>query len=194
MPVSVKIRSGWDRASVNAVDFARAMVAAGAAAITVHGRTREQFYTGRADWDVIASVKNAVDVPVIGSGDVLCAGDARDMLERTGVDAVMVARGARGNPWIFREARSVIDLGVELDRPTPDERIAVAREHLAALAEFAGERAFARMRKHVVWYTAGLPGATFLRERANEMASNQELDDLLVEYGRFLATRAKRTC
>ena len=107
VPVTVKIRKGWDGESVNAVEFARALEAAGAAAIAVHGRTRAQFYKGSADWDAIAHVKQAVSVPVIGSGDVFSAGDARAMFERTGVDGVMVARGAQGNPWIFREARRV---------------------------------------------------------------------------------------
>lgn len=186
VPVTVKLRSGWDSAETNAVEFARAMEAAGAAAVTVHARTREQFYGGSADWSVIASVKEAVGVPVIGSGDVFSAADARNMLDRTGVDGVMVARGARGNPWVFREARSLIDSGVECAPPTLLERVDVAREHLAALVEFAGERAFARMRKHVAWYTTRMPAAFYLRERANEAASNEELDNLLLEYRVFL--------
>ena len=191
VPVTVKMRSGWDGASVNAVEFARAMEAAGASALAVHGRTRSQFYTGKADWDVIAAVKAAVAVPVMGSGDVLSARAAADMLERTDVDGVIVARGARGNPWIFREARSLIDTGVECPPPTPCERVDMAREHLAALVEFAGARAYVRMRKHVVWYAAGVPGATYLRERANAAASNEELDDLLLEYRTFLEDRSR---
>jgi tRNA-dihydrouridine synthase B len=189
VPVTVKIRSGWDDTSLNAVSFAQAMVAAGASAVTVHARTRAQFYGGRADWDVIAAVKQAVSVPVIGSGDVFSAGDARDLLERTGVDGVMAARGARGNPWIFREARSLIDTGVQCAPPTSDERIDTAREHLAALGTFIGVRAYARMRKHVAWYTTGLPGATHMRDRANEAASNEDLDRLLLEYRAYLSGR-----
>ncbi len=152
VPVTVKFRSGWDAGSVNAVEFARAMAAAGASALTVHGRTREQFYHGRADWGVIAAVKAAVEVPVIGSGDVFSAEDALGLLVRTGVDAVMVARGAQGNPWIFAAARALIDRGELLAPPSAFERIDVALEHAAALVAFAGEERFARMRKHVGWY------------------------------------------
>jgi len=191
VPVTVKIRSGWGAAEVNAVEFARRMEDAGAAAIAVHGRTRSQFYHGKADWDVIADVKSAVSVPVIGSGDVFSAGDALDMLERTGVDAVMVARGAQGNPWIFREARALIDRGEVLAPPSAFERIDMAREHAAALVEFAGERAFARMRKHVAWYIKGMPGATHMRDLAFEAESYPALDDLLVEYRAYVESRLK---
>jgi tRNA-dihydrouridine synthase B len=192
VPVTVKFRAGWDAGSLNAADFARAMEAAGASAMAVHGRTRAQFYRGRADWEVIARVKAAVSVPVFGSGDVLCAQDAKAMLEQTGVDAVMVARGAQGYPWIFREARALIDRGEVLARPGDDERIAMAREHARALVAFGGERAFVRMRKHVGWYIAGMPGATFMRERANKVTSHAELDALLVEYSEFVEARRRR--
>ena len=188
-PVTVKFRKGWDPSEVNAVEFAQAMEAAGASALTIHGRTRDQFYRGRADWDVIASVKAAVGVPVIGSGDVFCARDAAEMLERTGVDAVMVARGAQGNPWIFRQCRALLDSGDEIDPPTGFERVDMAREHAAALVAFGGEQAFRRMRKHVGWYVFGLPGATFVRERVNAVGSYRELDELLIEYREFLGTR-----
>ncbi len=188
-PVTVKIRSGWEADGINAPEFAKAMEAAGASAVAVHGRTRGQFYKGRADWDVIAQVKQAVSVPVIGSGDVFSADDALAMLERTGVDAVMVARGAQGNPWIFREARALIDRGERVAPPTPFERIDMAREHAAALLEFGGERSFVRMRKHVAWYIAEMPGATFVRTRANHAGSYAELDELLREYRDYLEER-----
>jgi len=190
-PVTVKFRSGWDAASVNAVEFARTMEAAGASAIAVHGRTREQFYHGRADWEVIAQVKAAVSVPVIGSGDVLSAADARAMLERTGVDAVMIARGAQGNPWIFAAARALIDRGEVLAPPSPFERIDMAREHAAALVAFGGEHAFTRMRKHVAWYIREMPGATYVRERANIAGSYAELDEMLLEYREFVGGRGE---
>ena len=189
VPVSVKFRKGWDDESANAVEFARAMAAAGAAAIAIHGRTRDQFYRGKADWDAIAAVKAAVDVPVIGSGDVFSAADAKAMLNRTGVDAVMVARGAQGNPWIFREARALIDCGAELPPPTAFERIDMAREHGAALRAFAGDHATGRMRKHVGWYLHGLPGATFVRERVNRAETYEALDALLAEYRAYLEAR-----
>jgi len=186
VPVTVKFRKGWDDGSVNAVEFARVLEGAGAAALTVHGRTRAQFYRGRADWEIITAVKRAVKIPVIGSGDVFSAADARAMFERTGVDAVMVARGARGNPWIFREARALIDREKTIAPPGPIERIDMAREHAAALTAFAGERAVVRMRKHVAWYLAGMPGAARLRERVNRARSHAELDALLIDFRTLL--------
>jgi len=189
VPVTVKFRSGWDADSRNAVEFARLMEKAGAQAIAVHGRTREQFYHGSADWDVIAQVKSEVGVPVIGSGDIYTAADAVAMFERTGVDAVMVARGAQGNPWIFREARALLDTGETIDPPTAEERIAMARQHAAALVEFSGDRSVARMRKHISWYLTGMPGVTHVRARAYSCATPGELDDLLVEYRDRLAGR-----
>jgi tRNA-dihydrouridine synthase B len=128
-------------------------------------------------------------VPVIGSGDIFCAGDVVAMVERTGADAVMVARGAQGNPWIFREARALIDDGVELPGPTWFERIDMAREHADSLVAFGGERAFVRMRKHVSWYIAEMPGAAFVRGRVNDCRSHAELDDLLGEYRVYLEGR-----
>jgi nifR3 family TIM-barrel protein len=185
-PVSAKFRKGWDDSEVNAVEFACALEEAGATLIAVHGRTRDQFYRGQADWSVIAAVKRAVAIPVIGSGDVLSAAAAKAMLEQTGVDAVMVARGAQGNPWIFREARALIDSGVKLPPPTGFERVDMAREHAAALAAFGGGHTFARMRKHVAWYLTGMPDATRVRQRANEVRSYDELDRMLAEYRVFL--------
>jgi len=191
VPVTVKIRAGWSATEVNAAEFAQRMEQAGAAAIAVHGRTRSQFYHGRADWDVIAQVKSGVSVPVIGSGDVFSSADAAAMLEQTGVDAVMIARGAQGNPWIFREARALIDRGELIAPPTAFERIDMAREHAAALVKFAGEKAFARMRKHVAWYIKGMPGATHVRELAFEVESYEALDELLAEYREYVASRLR---
>ena len=189
VPITVKFRKGWDDASINAPEFARAMEAAGASAVCVHGRTRQQFYRGTADWDVIAEVKGAVTVPVIGSGDVFSAADARAMLSRTGCDAVMVARGAQGNPWIFREARALIDRGEVLPPPSALERIDMAREHARTLVAFGGEHAVTRMRKHVGWYITGMPAASRVRERVNHITSSAELDALLAEYAAYLEGR-----
>ena len=186
VPVTVKIRTGWDDRETNAVTFARTMEAAGAAAVCVHGRTRAQFYRGTADWDVIAAVKAAVSVPVIGSGDVFSAADVKAMFDRTGVDAVMIARGAQGDPWIFREARALLDTGEELPPPTALERVDMAREHARALVAFGGEGAVTRMRKHVGWYIVGMPGAARVRERVNSITSSAELDELLAEYRTYL--------
>ena len=192
VPVSVKFRAGWDEESTNAIEFARAMEDSGAAALAIHGRTREQLYDGTADWTVIAEVADAVSVPVIGSGDVLTAEAAKRMLDETGVDAVMIARGARGNPWIFREARALIDRGETLPAPSAYERIDLAREHLAATIEFGGEHAFRRMRKHIPWYTANLPGATRFRAEANGAADSAEMDALLLRYREYLTQRDTR--
>ena len=186
VPVTVKFRKGWDDETANAEEFARAMEAAGASAVAVHGRTREQFYHGAADWEAIANVKRAVGIPVIGSGDVFSADDVVAMLERTGVDAVMVARGAQGNPWIFREARALIDRGERIDPPDPFERIDMARTHAAALVEFAGGHSYLRMRKHVAWYVHGMPGAAMVRAKVNECRDYAGLDALLVEYRAYL--------
>jgi len=189
VPVTVKFRRGWDDESANAVEFARAMESAGAAAVAVHGRTRQQFYRGRADWSVIAEVKRAVSVPVIGSGDVLATSDVLAMFEQTGVDAVMVARGSQGYPWIFREARSLLVDGVELPPPSPRERLEVAREHARGLVEFAGERAVVRMRKHLGWYLADMPGASHARSRINTCSTFGDVAALLGEYEEFLGAR-----
>lgn len=189
VPVTVKFRKGWSAAEENAVEFARVMEAAGAAAMAVHGRTRTQFYQGEADWDVIARVKAAVSVPVIGSGDVFSPADVVRMFERTGVDAVMVARGAQGNPWIFSQARALIDRAETLGPPSAFERIDMAREHARALSAFGGDRAVVRMRKHVAWYIAGIPGATFVRRRVNAVDCFAELEALLLEYREYLASR-----
>lgn len=186
VPITVKFRKGWDATDDGVVDFALAMEAAGAAALTVHGRTRGQYYAGKADWDSIAAVARAASVPVIGSGDVVSPEDAARMLEHTGVDAVMIARGAQGRPWIFAQARALIDRGEVLAPPAPVERVEIAREHTRRLVAFAGEHAFTRMRKHVAWYVKGLPEATALRQLVFGIESYAALDALLLEYEAFL--------
>lgn len=186
VPVTVKFRKGFAEGEDTAVEFGLAMEEAGASALAVHGRTRSQYYHGEADWGCIARVKAAVSVPVIGSGDIYSAGDVNAMFEDTGCDAVMVARGAQGNPWIFREARALLDDGEVLPPPSHRERIGVAREHASALVEFVGVHAVPRMRKHVAWYCHGLPGASHVRARVNECKSPDELDSLLVDYLEYL--------
>lgn len=188
VPVTVKFRKGWDEDSANAVDFAVRMEQSGAAAVCVHGRTRGQYYHGRADWGVIRRVKESVSVPVIGSGDVHTPADALRMLQETGVDAVMVARGAQGCPWFFRQARALIDTGAEPQPPSFVERVDVALEHASALRSFAGEHSVGRMRKHVAWYVKGLPEATRLRERVFSAADYDELASLLLEYRSFIGS------
>ncbi|MBI5232356.1 MAG: tRNA-dihydrouridine synthase, partial [Coriobacteriales bacterium] len=174
----------------NAVEFALAMESAGAAGLAVHGRTRGQMYKGRADWNIVAEVKQAVSVPVIGSGDVFSADDVVAMLAETGADGVMVARGAQGNPWIFRESRSLLQTGERVAPPTAVERLEIALEHARELVRYAGERAFPRMRKHVAWYLTGMPGATHARARAFECATLADLEELFAEYRAFVTRSA----
>jgi tRNA-dihydrouridine synthase B len=184
LPVTVKFRKGWDEASANAVEFAKMAQDSGASALTVHGRTRAQFYGGKADWDVIAQVKRAVCIPVTGNGDIFCAQDARAMFERTGCDAVMVARGSLGNPFIFREIAHLLRTGEALPPATMRERAETLLAQARIAAEQKGERAAMReLRKHAAWYFKGFPGAARLREAAVRLAT---LDDLIRLTGPFL--------
>ncbi|MDR3295677.1 MAG: tRNA dihydrouridine synthase DusB [Clostridiales Family XIII bacterium] len=167
-PVTAKIRIGWDDSSVNAVEMARTLEAAGAAAVAVHGRTREQYYRGKADWDVIRLVKAAVRIPVIGNGDVRCGADAVRMLDETGCDFVMIARGALGNPWIFRDACALYR-GAEAPAPvSAKDRAGMLLRHLDMLIAEKGEYVAVReMRKHAAWYVRGIRGAAELRGQLN---------------------------
>lgn len=181
-PVTVKIRAGWDADSVNAVEAAKAAEAAGAAAVTVHGRTRAQFYEGKADWSVIADVKKAVDIPVIGNGDVMSGRDAMDMMERTGCDFVMIARGMLGNPWIFREARALWRGERAPDPPSREERAEMMVRHFEMLCDTYGERrAVPQMRKFAAWYVKGQPGAAAFRRRVNSIENADEMREAFME-------------
>lgn len=188
IPVSVKMRKGWDRHTVNAVEVAKAVEGAGASAVAVHGRTRDQLYSGLADWDIIASVKNAVTIPVIGNGDVKGPGDVRRMLEETGCDGVMIGRGALGNPWIFQRSLHFLRTGEELPEPGAGERIRMAIRHLGMQVDLKGERVAAlQMRKHIAWYLKGLRGAARVRDAINIATSAGDmiklLEDFLAFYG-----------
>ena len=185
-PVTVKMRSGWDGGRIVAPELAALCAEAGAAAIMLHARTREQFYTGRADWGVIRAVKQAVTVPVIGNGDVRAPGDARRMIEETGCDAVAIGRGALGRPWIFDQARRAL-AGLDWPSPGVGERFAVLRRHFRDEVEFAGEeRGVKEMRKHLAWYLRGLPGAAHLRAELYTLAGPAEVLAVLDDYERYL--------
>ncbi|MGI6091951.1 MAG: tRNA dihydrouridine synthase DusB [Veillonellaceae bacterium] len=174
LPVTVKIRKGWDESSVNAVDMARLAEKAGVAAIAVHGRTREQFYTGTADLKIIKAVKEAVNIPVIGNGDIRSPQDAAKMLTETGCDGIMVGRGAQGNPWIFRQIVHYLNTGELLPPPTMNERLALILRHLDMVIEHKGEYIGIReMRKHAAWYTKGLPHSAELRHCFNQAETKE---------------------
>lgn len=179
-PVTVKIRKGFDDDHVNAVEIAKIIEEAGAAAVAVHGRTREQYYSGKADWDIIRQVKEAVSIPVIGNGDVTSPQNADELVKQTGCDGIMIARGAQGNPWIFSEMIHWEETGELPPRPDKDEVREMMLRHARLQLEYKGEFSGIReMRKHVAWYTKGLKGAARLREKVNALESLEELENLL---------------
>ena len=183
-PVTVKIRAGFDKNNINATQIAHIAEECGAAAVAVHGRTREQYYSGKADWSVIASVKESISIPVIGNGDLWTPEDIADMYEQTGCDAFMIARGAQGNPWIFKEVLSAA-AGQEIKKPDLNEMTDMLIKHARAEVDTKGENIGIReMRKHAAWYTAGYPGSASIRRRINEIESIEELSDLMSEYKR----------
>ncbi|MEE1314582.1 MAG: tRNA dihydrouridine synthase DusB [Faecalimonas sp.] len=181
-PVTVKIRAGFDSACMNAVEIAKIIEDAGAKAVAVHGRTREQFYSGEANWDIIRQVKEAVSIPVIGNGDVTSGERAIAMREQTGCDGVMIGRGAQGNPWIFSELLEYERTGTIPPRPTSEEIKQMVCRHAQLLTEYKGEYlAMREMRKHVSWYTTGLPNSAKLRGEINAVETMDELHALLEE-------------
>lgn len=180
VPVTVKMRKGWDGNSVNAVELALLAEAAGASAVTVHGRLRSQFYGEQADWDIIRAVKTALKIPVIGNGDIRTPVDAKKVMEETACDAVMIGRAAMGNPWIFAQTVHYLATGELLPPPVLQERLSVTRRHLDLLVKTKGESlALLEMRKHAAWYVKGLPGAVRMRQKINRAATIKELRQML---------------
>ena len=183
LPVTVKIRLGWDESSKNAVEFAKRLEGAGVAAITVHGRTREQMYMGRADWSGIAAVKQALSIPVIGNGDVVSAVSAKQLLEETGCDGIMVGRGMMGNPWLLREIDTYLKTGELLPPPDLEEKMRVLRLHAEGLLADKGPRlGVLELRKWVPWYLKGLPHSAAVREAVNRATSSEEIFLLLDQF------------
>ncbi len=177
-PVTIKIRKGFDEAHVNAVEIARIAESCGVAAVAVHGRTREQYYSGSADWEIIARVKEAVNIPVLGNGDVDSPEKAKKLLEQTGCDGVLIGRAARGNPWIFREITRYLEDGTFLPRPDNAEKKDTILRHAALQLQYKGEYIGVReMRKHLSWYTAGMPGSARFRRQINAMMTMDDLTE-----------------
>lgn len=190
-PVTVKFRRGWAMGEETAPAFARRMEDAGASAVAVHGRFAEQLYRGSAEWGAVARVKEAVRVPVVGNGDVRCGADAAAMRVRTGCDAVMIARGAEGNPWVFAQAKAALAGRPEPPAPGAAERIAMARRHARLLAQREG-RNIVRMRKHAMWYMAGLPGAAAARGKINACVAVEDFDAVFDELLEIAAAHGER--
>ncbi|GAW92882.1 tRNA dihydrouridine synthase DusB [Calderihabitans maritimus] len=183
VPVTVKMRKGWDEENVNAVEVAKRVQEAGAAAITIHGRTRSQFYAGEADWNIIREVKKAVDIPVIGNGDIWTPQDAERMLRETGCDGVMIGRAALGNPWIFRRTVIYLKTGELLPEPSAGERIEMALRHLNMVVELKGEKVgVQQMRKHIAGYIKGLRNAAQMRNKLNKLETVSEVQKVLYDY------------
>lgn len=183
VPVTVKMRKGWDDASVNAVEIASIAAEEGAAAVAVHGRTREQFYSGTADWSIIKQVKRSVNIPVIGNGDIKTPEDAKSMLEETGCDAIMIGRGAHGNPWIFSRTVEYMRTGRLLPEPSFEDRIEMVLRHLDMVTKLKGENIGVKeMRKHIAWYLKGMPGSTRVKTEIFRLSTVVQIKQVLGEY------------
>lgn len=182
VPVTVKIRKGWDKENIVAVQVAKIAEEVGISAITIHGRTRSEFYTGKADWDIIKEVKDSVKIPVIGNGDIVDEETAYQMFEKTGVDGIMIGRGSFGNPWIFRNIKHFLITGEKLPSPTNSERLNIIKEHIDLAVEEKGEIAIKELRKHIAWYTKNLRNSSEFRNSINMIETKEQLIKTLNEY------------
>jgi tRNA-dihydrouridine synthase B len=189
LPVTVKIRAGWDKSSINATEIAKIVEANGASMVTIHGRTREQMYEPYADLEIIKAVKNAVKIPVIGNGDIVNGESAKRMLEYTGVDSIMVGRGALGNPFIFNEIKAYLSKK-SYTPPSICEKIATAREHVLLMVQDKGEEsAILEARKHLAWYIKGLRGCTEVKVAINKATTLEQINEILTSFENSLAGR-----
>ncbi len=182
VPVTVKIRKGWDKENIVAAQVAKIAEEVGISAITIHGRTRSEFYTGKADWDIIKEVKDSVKIPVIGNGDIVDEETAYQMFEKTGVDGIMIGRGSFGNPWIFRNIKHFLITGEKLPSPTNSERLNIIKEHIDLAVEEKGEIAIKELRKHIAWYTKNLKNSSEFRNSINMIETKEQLIKTLNEY------------
>lgn len=183
IPVTIKIRKGWDDESINAVDLAQIAEEKGAKAVTIHGRTRQQFYSGKADWDIIKKVKNAINIPVIGNGDIFVPETAKKIFKDTNCDGIMVGRGAHGNPWIFKRISTYLSTGEMLPKPTIEERINMVIRHMNKMIELKGEyNGIKEMRKHIIWYLKGLPNVNKIKRQIFSLDDKAEITKLLKDY------------
>lgn len=187
VPVTLKFRKGWDKENIVAVDIAQIAEQAGASAVTIHGRTRSEFYTGKADWDIIKKVKQSVNIPVIGNGDIVDEESALQMFEQTGVDGIMIGRGSFGNPWIFRNVKHYLETGEKLPQPTNNEKLEVMEKHIELAVKEKGEDvAIKELRKHIAWYTKNLKNSSEFRNSINKVEKKEELISKLEEYFKTL--------
>ena len=187
VPVTVKFRKGWDKENIVAVNIAQIAEQAGASAVTIHGRTRSEFYIGKADWDIIKKVKQSVNIPVIGNGDIVDEESALQMFEQTGVDGIMIGRGSFGNPWIFRNIKHYLETGEKLPQPTNNEKLEVMEKHIELAVKEKGEDvAIKELRKHIAWYTKNLKNSSEFRNSINKVEKKEELISKLEEYFKTL--------
>src|SRR6056297_2373053 len=187
IPITLKIRSGWDENSINAVEIAKIAENAGVSLVAVHGRTREQFYSGKVDYEIIKKVKDAINIPVVGNGDIFDINSAKNMFDLTNCDGIMIARGIQGNPWIIKKLKKYFEDETIIDKPNVEEKIDMAIKHLKVSIDYYGEKvAVPKMRKHISWYLKGMKNSTYVKDRINKLTKKDEIIKTLGEYKKIL--------